>query len=103
MILDFPPRRNVMANKNEYTSNERLYLDKDDNVVKADDPNRLTLLVAAGSTLPMEKAEKYGLTKPAAEGEAPIEGEESAEFEIIPEKTAAPKKAAPAKTGARKK
>jgi hypothetical protein len=102
MILDFPPRRNVMANKNEYTSNERLYLDKDDNVVKADDPNRLTLLVAAGSTLPMEKAEKYGLTKEAAaEGDTSAPAREPiVEVDGVEEK---PKAKAPAKTGARKK
>lgn len=53
-----------MENKNDYIATERLYLDKDNNVVKANDPKKLTLLVAEGGRLPIEKATQYGLTNP---------------------------------------
>jgi hypothetical protein len=49
--------------RTHHTSKERLYLDADGNVVKADDPNRLTLLVGAGGVIPMETALKHGLLK----------------------------------------
>lgn len=44
-----------------YVATERLYLDKDGNVVKADDPARVSLLVAVGSKLSDEDARRYGL------------------------------------------
>lgn len=46
---------------NLYTADRRLYLDKDGKVVEADDPTRTRLLVAAGGTMPLEDAERYGL------------------------------------------
>ena len=51
-----------MANRNEWTADRRLYLDKDGKVVEADDPTRATLLAAAGNTIPIEVAERLGLT-----------------------------------------
>jgi hypothetical protein len=48
-----------------YKSTERLYLTAAGEVVKADDPDRKTLLIAAGCEMPYDVAEKYGLTKPA--------------------------------------
>lgn len=47
---------------NMWTSDRRLYLDKDGKVVEADDPTRVSLLVAAGGNMPMADAERYGLT-----------------------------------------
>lgn len=52
-------------NKNDFVSDRRLYLDKDHNVVEADDPNKLTLLVAEGGRLSQEDVEKYGLNTEA--------------------------------------
>lgn len=49
-------------NRNEWTSPERLYLDAAGKVVKADDPTRVSLLVGAGGSLPMERAQALGLT-----------------------------------------
>ena len=46
---------------NLWTSDRRLYLDKDGKVVEADDPTRQSLLVAAGGTIPLADAERYGL------------------------------------------
>lgn len=46
---------------NMWTSNRRLYLDKDGKVVEADDPTRQSLLVAAGGSIPLADAERYGL------------------------------------------
>jgi pyruvate/2-oxoglutarate dehydrogenase complex dihydrolipoamide acyltransferase (E2) component len=45
-----------------YIATERLYLDKDGKVVKADDPARASLLVGVGGRLPIERAEELGLT-----------------------------------------
>lgn len=50
-----------MANRNQWTADRRLYLDKDGKVVEANDPNRARLLVAAGNTIPLEEAERLGL------------------------------------------
>lgn len=47
----------------DWISSERLYLDKDGNVVGAKDPAKLTLLVAEGGALPFATAVKYGLVK----------------------------------------
>jgi hypothetical protein len=52
-----------MANRNEWVADRRLYLDKDGKAVEANDPSRATLLVAAGNTIPLEEAERLGLTK----------------------------------------
>lgn len=57
------------TNNPTWTSDRRIYLDKDGGVVENDDPKKLTLLVAEGGTLPMEKAVGYGLVK--AEEEKP--------------------------------
>jgi pyruvate/2-oxoglutarate dehydrogenase complex dihydrolipoamide acyltransferase (E2) component len=45
-----------------YIATERLYLDKDGKVVKADDPTRASLLIGEGGRLPIERAEELGLT-----------------------------------------
>ena len=60
------PRRMKMANKNEYTADRDLFLDKDGNLVEANDPKKLTKLVGVGGTLSGEDALKYGLV--SAEG-----------------------------------
>lgn len=46
---------------NTWTSNRRLYLDKDGKVVEATDPTRATLLVVAGGSIPLADAQRYGL------------------------------------------
>lgn len=44
-----------------YVSDRRLYLDAAGNLVEANDPAKLTLLVAEGSTLTEAQARQYGL------------------------------------------
>ena len=63
-----------------HKSDRRLYLDAEGKVVEADDPNRATLLVSEGGTLPMEDARRYGLLNEAAEKAAPeaARGQETA-------------------------
>lgn len=46
---------------NVYTSPRRLYLTADGKVVGHDSPDKQTLLVAEGGTLPLADAERYGL------------------------------------------
>jgi hypothetical protein len=46
---------------NMWTADRRLYLDQDGKVVEADDPNRASLLVAQGGSIPLADAERYGL------------------------------------------
>lgn len=64
---------------NRYTSKERLYLNSKGEVVKANDPDRQSLLVGAGGTLSMEDAERYGLT-----GGKNVAAAEAAQFERKP-------------------
>lgn len=92
-------------NKNDFVSNERLYLDKDGNVVGDKDPGKLTLLVSEGGTLPMEEAEKYGLVKEKGQGEREALEAEDAEAEAAAdeEEETAPIKRTPAKKTAKKK
>jgi hypothetical protein len=52
-------------NKTDWVADRRLYLDKDGNVVEGKGPNRVSLLVAAGCTMPIDTARKYGLVKDA--------------------------------------
>lgn len=52
-----------------YTSDKRLYLDADGNVVE-DEATAATLLVGEGGELDDATAEKYGLTGKAAKAEA---------------------------------
>jgi hypothetical protein len=57
----------IMAD-NTFTATERLYLDADGKVVKADDPKRRSLLVGVGGTMPMDRARALGLVaEPKAE------------------------------------
>jgi hypothetical protein len=51
-----------MANKTGMTSDRRLYLDKDNNVVEHDNPAKASLLVAQGGILSNEDAAKYGIS-----------------------------------------
>lgn len=44
-----------------YVADRRLYLDKDGKVVEDDDPNKVSLLVGMGGTLPEEQARALGL------------------------------------------
>jgi hypothetical protein len=46
---------------NLWTSDRRIYLDKDGAAVEADDPARVSLLVAQGGTIPLTEAERLGL------------------------------------------
>lgn len=48
-----------------WTAPRRLYLDDAGNVVEADDPKRVSLLVAQGGVLPLDRAEQLGLVKAA--------------------------------------
>jgi len=60
--LVYPPvDLGVIMADTRYTADRRLYLDADGNVVEADNPARRTLLVAAGGTLDMDTARRYGL------------------------------------------
>lgn len=61
---------------NTWTSNRRLYLNKAGAVVEADDPDRTSLLVAEGGSLPLEQAKALGLvnvTPEVVEDVAPAE------------------------------
>lgn len=58
--------------KGVWTSDRRIYLDKDGNAVEAKDPARVSLLVAAGCTLPIETARRYGLVKDVVPEVAPV-------------------------------
>lgn len=46
---------------NLWTSDRRIYLDAAGAAVEADDPTRVSLLVAAGGTIPLTEAERLGL------------------------------------------
>lgn len=46
---------------NMWTSDRRLYLNAEGKAVEADDPTRIKLLVAAGGSIPLADAERYGL------------------------------------------
>lgn len=48
-----------------YVANERLYLDRDGNVVKEGDPSRVELLVGVNGVLPRDQAARYGLIEDA--------------------------------------
>lgn len=52
-----------------YTSDKRLYLDADGNVVE-DEATAVSLLVGEGGTMSDEDAVKYGLTGKAAKADA---------------------------------
>ena len=54
-----------------WTSEEALFLNAAGEVVGAKDPSKLTLLVRAGGSIPVEEAKRYGLIQPRelAEGE----------------------------------
>lgn len=57
-VVDYPQE---VIMPDQFTATERLYLDPDGKVVSADDPNRRSLLVSVGGTLPMERAQSLGL------------------------------------------
>jgi hypothetical protein len=62
----------------QYTSQERVYVDKDGNRVDAKDTARHRLLVAAGGSIPMEDARKAGLlNEEGKQGEADSEAANS--------------------------
>jgi hypothetical protein len=80
-------------NKNDFVSDRRLYLDKDNNVVEANDPNKLTLLVAEGGSLSAEEAAKYGLgVEEAATEESTEEAEASDDSGTVTKTKKAPAK-----------
>lgn len=69
----------MAANKNDYISDKRLYMDKDGNLVDEKDPARHTLVVAAGGSIPRERAVELGLVgeEAAPESSAPESESES--------------------------
>jgi hypothetical protein len=47
--------------QNTWTADRRLYKDKNGNVVEADSPDRVSLLVAEGGTLSLDDTQRLGL------------------------------------------
>ena len=80
-----------------YTATERLYLDRDGKVVKEDDPNRASLLIAPGQTMEGDRAVELGLMD-AESGEAV--GVAAADAAPQPTATASKAKSAPAENKA---
>jgi hypothetical protein len=83
----------------KFTSDRRLYTDKDGNVVEADDPAKLTLLVGEGGAIPMERARELGLAD--EEGNA-VAREAEDEAETDPETGETKPRARKAAKGKRK-
>lgn len=54
---------------NKWTADRRLYLDANGKVVEANDPTKLTLLIAPGQSMPLTEAQRLGLVPVAAEPE----------------------------------
>lgn len=54
-----------------WTANRRLYLDKNGKAVEADDPARVSLLVAAGAAIPLAQARALGLVEEKAASTPP--------------------------------
>jgi hypothetical protein len=73
-----------MAEKNSYTADRRLYLDKDGKVVEANDPNKVSLLVSAGGVLPYEAALQYGLIEAATEQKSEAQAPRTKAIEQAP-------------------
>lgn len=63
----------------QYTSTERVYVDRDGKRVDAKDPNRHTLLVAEGGSIPMEQARKAGLVGDSSTAEPSDSTDDSAD------------------------
>lgn len=59
-------------NKALWISDKRLYLTADDQVVGEKDPRKLTLLVAAGGSITIAQAQRYGLLSQPVEQPAPV-------------------------------
>lgn len=49
--------------ENTWTADRRLYLNKDGKAVEADDPARVSLLVAEGGAIELERAQQLGLVE----------------------------------------
>jgi hypothetical protein len=64
-IVELPRKRGG----DKFTSDRRLYLNGEGNVVEADNPKRKTLLVGEGGQLDMAKAREHGLIGEPAESE----------------------------------
>lgn len=58
--------------KADWVADRRYYLDKNGNVVGDKDPARVSLLIAAGCTMPMERARSFGLVKDTEPEPAPV-------------------------------
>lgn len=58
--------------KTDWVADRRYYLDKNGNVVGEKDPARVSLLIAAGCTMPIERARSFGLVKDAEPEPAPV-------------------------------
>ncbi len=64
----YRPASNTEADMSgKYVAEERIYLDKEGNVVGDKDPNKHTLVAAKGAHLPMAQARELGLVKDGAE------------------------------------
>jgi hypothetical protein len=69
-----PPKRYEDVPMKTYVATERLYLNSSGEVVKADDPDRQSLLIAVGGQMPEADAQRLGLLdEPDAEAEADAE------------------------------
>lgn len=66
-----------------HTAKERIYVDKDGNVVAADDPNVAMLAVGEGQELSDAEAKKYGLKSESKAEAAPPENK----AEVMPDKS----------------
>lgn len=88
--------------KGVWVSDRRLYLDASGNVVEGKGANRVSLLVAAGGTLPMETARKYGLVVNTSPNLLPIQPEEPEQGEPVTEANAEPEAQKPQKSRKKK-
>ena len=71
-----------------WQSDRRLYLDATGNVVESSDPNKASLLVHKGGTIPMEQARRLGLVKDEQPGELGRTGVSNVERHVAKMSTA---------------
>lgn len=63
MALRIDTLKDARSSRDVFVSARRLLVTADDEVVEADDPRGIRLLVGAGSSIPMRVAEAYGLVE----------------------------------------
>lgn len=81
-----------METRNSYTADRRIYRNAAGALVEADDPTRLTLVIAEGQTIPRARAEQLGLV---GTREAPKASDKEAEKAAEKEAPKAANKNAP--------